>query len=63
MMDCVKKLFLPAAIIIIGVAAVAGCGRRGAPELPPSAYMQNEKGQQVKKPQPDKPFILDKLIK
>nr|WP_320411408.1 lipoprotein [Candidatus Tokpelaia sp.] len=49
--------------MIIGAAAVAGCGRRGAPELPPSAYMQNEKGQMVKKPQPDKPFILDKLIK
>jgi len=62
-MSCVKKFLLPAAAAIICIVAVSGCGRRGAPELPPSAYMQNDKGQMVKKPRPDKPFILDRLIK
>jgi len=52
-----------AAALGIGGLTLSGCGRRGPTELPPSAYTQNDKGQQVKKPRPDKPFFLDKLIK
>jgi len=60
---CLPKLLCAAAALSLAGVSLSGCGRRGAPELPPSAYMQNDKGQQVKKPRPDKPFILDRLIK
>lgn len=52
-------------LIIAGICAMVltGCGRKGAPELPASALIENEKGDMVPKPKPDKPFILDRLIK
>jgi predicted small lipoprotein YifL len=46
--------------------AVTGCGRRGAPEPPPSASVvtTDEYGNVVEKPadKVDRPFILDPLI-
>jgi predicted small lipoprotein YifL len=46
--------------------AVTACGRRGAPELPPSASVvtTDEYGNTVEKPadEVDRPFILDPLI-
>lgn len=57
-----QKTGLSLALAALSAAMLGGCGRRGAPELPPSAFIQNDKGQQVKKPQADKPFVLDRLI-
>jgi|GEM_PF-1631979 len=56
------KLILPLAALSLCAVPLSGCGRNGAPELPPSAYMKNDKGQMVKKPKPNTPFFLDKLI-
>jgi predicted small lipoprotein YifL len=46
--------------------AASACGRRGAPEPPPSASVitTDEDGKPVEKPagQVDRPFVLDPLI-
>jgi len=54
-----------AGLVIAGVCVMAltGCGRRGALEPPPSAMMENEKGEMVRKAREDKPFILNPLIR
>lgn len=54
-----------ACLVITGVLGMVltGCGRRGALELPASAMVENEKGDMVRKPAADKPFMLDPLIK
>jgi len=41
---------------------LAGCGRKGALEPPPSTMIENEQGERLIRPQEDKPFILDRLI-
>ena len=45
---------------------VAGCGRRGAPEPPPSATVvtTDEQGNVIEQPasEVDRPFILDPLL-
>ena len=55
-----------ALLAIAIVAILAGCGRRGAPELPPSARVvtTDEAGNVIEAPAPkvDRPFILDPLL-
>lgn len=59
-------------MLLAALAAVASCGRRSALDTPYEAAVQARKDAQKekqtplppqpKKPDPDKPFILDKLI-
>lgn len=53
-----------AGLVIASISGmiVTGCGRKGDLEPPASLLMENEKGQMVEKPRPDRPFILDPLI-
>lgn len=43
-------------------ATLAGCGRKGPLEPPPSSLITDEQGHQKPKPREDKPFILDKIL-
>jgi len=57
-----KKLISCASLSLICVLLIAGCGRKGALEPPPSAQIDTENGTVEAEPQQDKPFILDRLI-
>lgn len=58
-----KKTLAGLVIFAICGVALAGCGRKGPLEPPPSAMIENSNGKMVEKPKEDKPFILDRLIK
>lgn len=59
--------FAALAALLLSVAlVVSGCGRRGAPEPPPSSQVlaTDEQGRviETEPEKPDKPFFLDPLI-
>lgn len=58
-----KKTLTGLIIVTICGAALAGCGRKGPLEPPPSSMIENADGKKVEKPKENKPFILDGLIK
>lgn len=55
-----------ALVVLLALAVVAGCGRRGSPEAPPNAtaiprapiYAPEPEGPTA----PDRPFIGDKIL-
>jgi len=57
-----KNFMTYAALFLVCSSLLAGCGRKGALEPPPSARIESENGQSQEKPKRDTPFILDKLI-
>jgi predicted small lipoprotein YifL len=67
------RFLVMAAALVAVMATVSGCGRRADPETPYQAAVDARKEAQrnkvtplppePEKPQTDKPFILDKLIK
>lgn len=58
-----KKTLIFVLLISFCGSFLAGCGRKGAVELPSSSMIENDKGEMVEKPKEDKPFILDSLIR
>lgn len=54
--------------LLVAAVGLAGCGRKGALEAPPGATLQTVAPEAVEAPgqqppKPDKPFILDGLIR
>jgi predicted small lipoprotein YifL len=51
---------------VLAALALSGCGRKGMPELPPSAAAttqdRSDTGEAPAAKQPDKPFPLDFLL-
>jgi len=58
-----KKSLSSLIMLSICLSMIAGCGRKGPLEPPPSSLIQDSSGKMVEKPKLDKPFILDRLIK
>ncbi|UXM94983.1 lipoprotein [Bartonella sp. HY329] len=58
-----KRLLTLSLVTAFCGLALAGCGRKGPLEPPPSSIIENANGEKVQKPREDKPFILDGLIK
>lgn len=58
-----KKILTSVMVISFCGAALAGCGRKGPMEPPPSSMIENAQGKKVQKPKENKPFFLDFLIK
>lgn len=58
-----KKYLSSLIMLSICLFMTLGCGRKGQLEPPTSTLVQNSSGKMVEKPKPDKPFILDRLIK
>jgi len=57
-----KKFVACMTVSLIGILVLAGCGRKGALEPPPSSRIEAENDTVQEKPQQDRPFILDGLI-
>ncbi|CAM1630898.1 Prokaryotic lipoprotein-attachment site [Bartonella apihabitans] len=58
-----KKTLTGLVVVTICGVALAGCGRKGPLEPPPSTMIEDSNGKMVQKPKVEKPFILDPLIK
>lgn len=58
-----KKILVFVTLASLAGGFLAGCGRKGALEPPPSSMIENDKGEKVPKPKEDRPFILDPLIR
>lgn len=56
-------LRLGVAALAIVALTVGGCGRKGPLERPTSGAVANSSGQVVQPERPDRPFILDGLIR
>ena len=59
----VTKISRAAALLALIALLAAGCGRKGALDVPPSPYaVENPDGKEEKEEEEDRPFFLDALI-